>query len=70
MEDQRFFRELVESASDMYDKVNFQSDALYNEPAPEPYVSRNQSIRKQTGIADIGYTYLCRWAFSCLHGQD
>jgi hypothetical protein len=36
------FRQLVESASDMYDKVNFKTTDLYNEPAPDPIVSRKK----------------------------
>lgn len=35
----RAHRWLTESASDLYDSVEFQSNGLYNEPAPEPWVA-------------------------------
>ena len=38
--EQPSFRQLVDSASDIYDEVVFKTNDLYNEPAPDPVVSR------------------------------
>lgn len=32
-------RNLILTASEIYDKVNFETNGLYNEPAPEPWVA-------------------------------
>jgi hypothetical protein len=39
--EQPSFRQLVITASDIYDRVVFNTNDLYNEPAPDPIVSRN-----------------------------
>jgi hypothetical protein len=37
--DSSFLRQLTAPASEIYDTINFKTDKLYNEPAPEPWIA-------------------------------
>ena len=49
------FRQLVESASDMYDDVIFKTNDLYNEPAPEPVVRPSPFIFGKPNGSQVSY---------------